>query len=88
MLALEIRKHGLDFLQQHGVSVYYDGIVVGEYYADIIVEKSILMELKDVKSIDEMHFAEYLNYLKATGFRIYFLLNFGAPKVEIKRIYH
>ena len=85
-LALEIRKNGLDVFQQHGVSVYYDGIVLGEYYADLMGDKSVLVELKAVKSIDEVHFAKCLNYLKATGFRICLLLNFGAPKVEIKCI--
>jgi GxxExxY protein len=57
-----------------------------EYYADLVVEKNVLVELKAVKSLDEVHYAPCLNYLKATGLRACLLLNFGTPKVEIKRI--
>jgi GxxExxY protein len=58
---------------------------VGTYIADLLVEDAILVELKAVKGLDDIHSAQCLNYLKAAGFKICLLLNFGKPKLEIKR---
>jgi GxxExxY protein len=66
--------------------VRYDGIVVGEYAADLLVEGAVLAELKAVRALDDIHRAQCLNYLKATGLRLCLLLNFGNPRLEIKRI--
>ena len=85
-LAHELRKAGLRVEQQKTISVYYDGVIVGEYVADLVVNDAVLVELKAVKSLDDIHFAQCMNYLKATGLKICLLLNFGKPKVEIKRI--
>ena len=85
-LAHELQKEGLKVAQQHSIQVVYDGIVVGDYVADLLVEELVLVELKAVKELDEVHLAQCLNYLKASGLRICLLLNFGKPKVEIKRI--
>jgi GxxExxY protein len=85
-LALEIQKAGLKVLQQHPIQVWYDGVVVGEYFADLLVQDSVVVEIKAVRSLDETHWAQCLNYLKATGLRLCLLLNFGKPRLEIKRI--
>lgn len=85
-LCHQITKSGLSALPQQPIQVQYDGIVVGEYYADLIVEKEVLIELKAVKSLDPSHFAQCMNYLKATGRRICLLINFGAEKIEVRRI--
>ena len=85
-LAHELRKAGLRVVQQYGIQVYYDGIVAGEYAADLCVEDCVLIELKAVRTFDEVHMAQCLNYLKATDLRICLLINFGRPKVEIKRV--
>jgi GxxExxY protein len=85
-LTHELRKSGLNAAQQHGIAVYYDGMMVGEFVADILVQDCILLELKAVKAFDDIHIAQCLNYLKATGLRICLLINFGAPRVEIKRL--
>ena len=85
-LAHEIRKQGLAVQQQYGVPVYYDGALVGDYVADLLVEGRVLVELKVVKCLDEIHMAQVLNYLKATGLSVCLLINFGRPKLEIKRI--
>jgi GxxExxY protein len=85
-LAHELGKAGLQVGQQHGISVYYDGVVVGEYLTDLLVQDSILVELKAAKALDDIHMAQCLNYLNATGLHICLLINFGTPKVEIKRI--
>ncbi|WP_158925138.1 GxxExxY protein [Acidisphaera sp. S103] len=85
-LAHELRKAGLAVVQQHGVSVLYDGMVVGEYVIDLMIEQALLVELKATKALDEAHHAQCLNYLKASGMRLGLLLNFGKPRMEIKRV--
>jgi GxxExxY protein len=85
-VAHEIRKAGLAAAQQRGIAVWYDGIIIGEYVADMLVEEAILVELKAVKALDDGHRAQCLNYLKATGLRLCLLLNFGTPRLEIRRV--
>jgi GxxExxY protein len=85
-LAHELRKACLKTEQQRGIAVYYDGVVVGEYAADLFVEELLLVELKAAKALDEIHLAQCLNYLKATGLTLCLLINFGTPKVEVKRV--
>jgi GxxExxY protein len=84
-LAVELSKAGWLVDQQHGISVKYSGEVVGEYIADLLVQKRVIVELKAVKNLDEAHFAQALNYLKATGLEVCLVLNFGNPRIEIKR---
>ena len=85
-LAYELRKNGLDVIQQHPIQVLYDGVVVGDFVADLLVEHEVLVELKTVRAFDDVHLAQCLNYLKATGKSICLLLNFGTPKVQVKRV--
>jgi GxxExxY protein len=85
-LVHELRKCGLAVSQQHPTVVRYDGIVVGEYAVDLLVEHMALVELKVAMAIDAIHLAQCLNYLKATGLHLCLLLNFGKPRLEIKRI--
>jgi GxxExxY protein len=87
-LAHELRKAGLDVRQQHLINVHYETVVVGQYVADIVVDDSVLIEIKAIKCFDDVHLAQCLNYLKATGMSICLLLNFAAPKVEVKRVVH
>ena len=85
-LAIELRKAGLEVVQQHPINVKYDGAIVGEFIADLLVNGEVLVELKAVKALDEIHMVQCLNYMKATGLRVCLLINFGNPKVEVKRI--
>ena len=85
-LAYELRKNGLTVAQQHNVSVHYDGVVVGAYTADLLVENAVLVELKAVNALDAIHRAQCMNYLKATRLWLCLLLNFGNPRLEIKRL--
>jgi GxxExxY protein len=87
-LAHEIRKAGLAVETQAPIKVHYDGIIVGEYAADLLVEACLLIELKAVKQFDDVHMAQCLNYLRATGLHLCLLINFGTPRVEVKRIVH
>lgn len=85
-LCHELNKIGVSVEPQKKISVIYDGVDVGTYEADILVESLVLVELKAVKNLDDVHRAQCLNYLKATGLKICLLINFGNPKVEVKRI--
>jgi len=85
-LVIELRKAGLRVAQQQLTEVRYDNVVVGTYMADLVVEGSVLLEIKAVKFFDEIHTAQCLNYLKATGLPLCLLINFGRPRVDIKRV--
>jgi GxxExxY protein len=85
-LAHELRCAGLAVEQQKSLKVYYRDIVVGEYMADLLVEGLVVVELKAVRAFDDIHLAQCLNYLKATGLKVGLLINFGTRKVQIKRV--
>ena len=84
-LAHELRKAGLAE-QQRGITVIYDGIAVGQYFVDLLVEQAILIELKTVRALDSVHRAQCLNYLRATGMHLCLLMNFGTPRLKVRRI--
>ena len=85
-LSIELRKQGLNVEQQKLLIVYYDGQVVGDYCADILVNDCVLLELKSATAIDPAHQAQLLNYLKSTGLKIGLIINFGTPRLQIKRM--
>ncbi len=87
-LVHELRKTGMLVEPQFTVYVYYDDIIVGKFIPDVLVERSVLVELKAIKSLGERETAQCLNAIKATKLSICLLINFGNPKVEIKRIVH
>jgi GxxExxY protein len=62
-LSLELRKNGLKIKQQHGIQVRYDGKIVGDFAADLLVEDKVIIELKATKALDDIHMAQCLNYL-------------------------
>ena len=84
----ELRKLGFLVQQQEPVKVVYDGIEVGEYFADILVNGELIIELKAIKTLNDVHLAQCINYLKATGCRLCLLMNFNESRVGIKRIGH
>ena len=85
-LVHELKKAGLTVKQQYPVDVCYDGVVVGEYVADLLVEETLLVELKAIKALDNVNLAQCMNYLKGTRLSLCLLINFGNPKVEVRRI--
>ena len=85
-MAIELNNAKLDVAQQKSINVLYDGKIVGEYIADLLVENSVLVELKATRALDDIHMAQCLNYLKATGLKVCLLINFGKPRIEVKRI--
>jgi GxxExxY protein len=81
----ELRIRGLKAENQVPLSVQYKDIVAGEYFADIVVEDRIIIEIKAVERLLKIHEAQILNYLKATQSKLGLLVNFSYPKAEIKR---
>ncbi|GAF95885.1 unnamed protein product, partial [marine sediment metagenome] len=81
---IELTKADLKVEQEKSVQVSYDGQVIGDFTADVVVEEKVILELKSVKQLHPAHEAQLINYLKATGFEVGLLINFGE-KVEIKR---
>lgn len=83
-LTIRMRKAGLRAVQQQPIKVLFDGEVVGEYFADIVVNNAVIVELKAAAQLTGEHHAQLLNYLKATPYEVGLLLNFG-PKPQIVR---
>ncbi|MEM7572402.1 MAG: GxxExxY protein [Bacteroidota bacterium] len=87
-MAIELGKLGLEASCQHPIVVQYDGQVIGEYFADILVENLIVLELKCAVRITDAHEAQLLNYLKGTRAELGFVLNFGKKAEFLRKIYH
>ena len=83
-MAIELRARGLKVACQTPISVTYRGQVVGNYFADLLVEDSVIVELKAVRQLAGEHEAQLLNYLNATDYEVGLLLNFG-PQPQVKR---
>jgi len=83
-MMIEFKRAGIPAVAQAPIKVLYDSLIVGEYFADILVEDKVIIEIKASKSISKENEAQLINYLKATGIKVGLLLNFG-PKPEIKR---
>jgi GxxExxY protein len=84
-LLVELLDRDLKAENQVPIKVNYKGREVGEYYADIVVENQVILEIKAIESLQKIHEAQLLNYLKATGYKIGLLVNFKHPKAEVKR---
>ena len=86
-LAIALQQKDLTVETQVPLTVRFRGENVGEFFADIIVEEKVILELKAVKQIAPEHQAQVINYLRATGIEVALLVNFGRPKLEYKRLY-
>ena len=83
-MLIELHMCGFNTESRKQIKVYYDDTLIGEYFADIIVENKIILEIKVCEKLGDNHTAQLLNYLKATNIEVGLLLNFG-PKPEIRR---
>ena len=84
--AVEMSKVGFVVNQQFPIQVKYEGVIVGDFIADILVEDYVLVEIKTVKLLNDNHMAQCMNYLKATGLNICLIFNFANRRLKIKRI--
>jgi len=85
-LAIELREFGLTLESQKPYSVLYEGTVVGDYQADLVVVGKVIVECKAVNALDPVHEAQLLNYLKVSGLHVGLLINFGRPKLQYRRL--
>jgi GxxExxY protein len=84
-MLIELHKQNLTAKAQKPITVYYDEKIVGEFVVDIIVNDTVILELKSVREIIKAHEVQLVNYLSATGKPVGLIINFGEKKVEIKR---
>jgi len=82
-----VRKDGLKVDQQHLLEVVFDGIVVGEFFVDLLVEKRVLVELKAVTELNNDHLAQALNYLRASSLEACLLINFGKTRIQVRHLH-
>ncbi len=85
--AHEMRKDKLVVVRQHPIKVVYDEVVMGEFFVDLLVENIVLVELKSVSTLNDDHMMQALNYLRASGLPACLLINFGTPRVQIRRLH-
>jgi GxxExxY protein len=85
-LLQELLQRGVKTEAQQKLRVLYKGKEIGSYAADLVVDNKIIIELKAVENLSNIHQAQVLNYLKATGFKLGLLINFGRERVEYKRL--
>jgi len=85
-LMVLFRREGIEAKQQAPITVYFEEEVVGNYYADILVEDKVILEIKSVENIIDAHIAQSLNYLKATGLRLAIILNFRKKNLNTKEL--
>lgn len=86
-MLVELRKYGLSYETEKPINVYYDGVLVGDFRTDIVVEKALILELKAVQSLHVAHEVQLVNYLTATGVNDGLLINFGSDEIQFKRKY-
>lgn len=86
-LAIELDKIGLEYLREEEMPIYYDSIQVGTRRADFIIASQVLVELKAMVKLEDVHLVQGLNYLTAYQIEKGLLINFGATSLEVKRLY-
>jgi GxxExxY protein len=84
-LVYELTKSGIKVESKVPVRVFYDGVVIGNFEPDLLVESSVIVEIKAVQSLAAVHEVQVVNYLTATQLDVGLLINFGAPKLQFKR---
>jgi GxxExxY protein len=84
-LTHELRKGHLDVKVEHAITVRYDGVVVGDFFADMLVQDLILVEIKGIRALTTVHEVQLVHYLTATGIDVGLLINFGSSSLEFRR---
>ena len=85
-LKVELSQNGLDFSSQMEIQIDYLEVPVGLHRLDLLVKNEVIVELKAVKELADIHFAQLRSYLKATGMKVGLLLNFSKPTLEVRRV--
>ncbi len=85
-LKVALAKRGIRFEPQKQVEVRFDGVLVGTHILDLMVEDRLVVELKAVKELEDIHYAQLRSYLRATGAKVGLLMNFNSPTLTVKRL--
>ena len=86
-LAVEMTTRGLEYSREHEMDVWYKGVKVGERRVDFFVEECVMVEIKALTALEDVHIAQALNYLEAYHLNVGLLLNFGAKSLQFKRVF-
>ena len=86
-MMIKLRQKGLEAVQQALINVFFEGSLVGEYYADILVNQKVIIEIKAVATVSKAHEVQLVNYLKATGVNVGLLINFGERIKIIRKVF-
>ncbi len=85
-LEIEMNHQGLSFSREHEMEISYKGIVIGSRRVDFFVENKVMVEIKAVTQLEDVHLAQAINYLEAYGLEVGLLLNFGSRSLQFKRV--
>ncbi len=85
-LEIEMMSQGLDFTREHEMKIYYKGVDIGTRRVDFLVENKVMVEIKALITLEDVHLAQAINYLEAYGLEVGLLLNFGARSLQYKRV--
>ncbi len=85
-LAIEMTQQGLKFSREHEMDIFYKGIKIGNRRVDFFVEEKIMVEIKAVIQLEDVHLAQAINYLEAYGLEVGLLINFGSRSMQFKRV--
>lgn len=86
-MVIELNRMGLTCKSQHPIVVKFRGLEIGSYFADLVVEDCVIVELKAVESLSQVHEVQLVNYLKATGTEVGLILNFGPSPKHVRRVF-
>lgn len=85
-LEIEMSAQGIDFTREHEMKIYYKGVDIGTRRVDFFVEDKIMVEIKALSNLEDVHLAQAINYLEAYGLEVGLLLNFGSRSLQYKRV--
>ncbi|QTA78885.1 GxxExxY domain-containing protein [Desulfonema limicola] len=86
-LTIEMQMHGLEFLREHKMPIFYHNTKIGSRRVDFLVAQQVMVEIKAVRQMDDIHLAQALNYLKVFNIETGLLINFGGTRLEYKRLF-
>ncbi len=87
-MEIELKNAGLSFISEQEMDIFYNGVPIGKRYVDLFVENTVMVELKAVTQLEDVHLAQGLNYLEAAKIKIGLLINFGNLSLQFKRLYN
>ena len=87
-LEIEFKKVGIKFIREYEMPIYYEAEIIGKRIVDFFVDEKIMVELKAVIDLGDVHLAQGLNYLEASGYEVGLLINFGTKSLQFKRLHN